>query len=199
MIEMVWEKIAQGGLLMAPIAALSFAAWVIIIERWLFLRRSIACNRKAHERLASSMAALDAAGLPASSAARALAASRPRRKSDFELAAWELRLSARAASRLGIETIGRLAATAPLIGLLGTVSGMICTFDAMAAHGSGNPRAMAEGISLALITTEAGLMAAIPAMLARAFLERMAKRASAWIDASIESAGEILFPESRRD
>ncbi|MEL0168313.1 MAG: MotA/TolQ/ExbB proton channel family protein [Pseudomonadaceae bacterium] len=55
-----------------------------------------------------------------------------------------------------------LAAVAPLLGLLGTVTGMIATFQAITQYGSGDPRLMADGISQALVTTVLGLLAAIP-------------------------------------
>ncbi|WP_341708699.1 MotA/TolQ/ExbB proton channel family protein [Halopseudomonas sp.] len=55
-----------------------------------------------------------------------------------------------------------LAAVAPLLGLLGTVTGMIATFQAITQYGSGDPKLMADGISQALVTTVLGLLAAIP-------------------------------------
>ena len=63
-----------------------------------------------------------------------------------------------------VSTIQVLTAILPLLGLLGTVIGMIKTFEVMTAFGSGNVRGMAEGISQALITTMAGLMTALAGM-----------------------------------
>lgn len=63
-------------------------------------------------------------------------------------------------------TIMVLAATAPLLGLLGTVSGMVETFRVIGLYGMGNAQAMAAGIKEALITTQAGLLVAIPGLLA---------------------------------
>jgi biopolymer transport protein ExbB len=68
------------------------------------------------------------------------------------------------------------AASAPLLGLLGTVTGMIDTFGLIAAYGSGDPKLLSSGISEALITTKFGLGMAIPAMLVHAFLNRKVKR-----------------------
>lgn len=62
-------------------------------------------------------------------------------------------------------TILMLAAVAPLLGLLGTVTGMISTFDVITEFGTGNPKLLSGGISEALITTELGLVVAIPALL----------------------------------
>jgi biopolymer transport protein ExbB len=62
-------------------------------------------------------------------------------------------------------TIMVLAAVSPLLGLLGTVTGMISTFDIITEHGTGDPKLLSSGISEALITTELGLIVAIPALL----------------------------------
>lgn len=70
----------------------------------------------------------------------------------------------------GLSTIKVLAAIAPLMGLLGTVTGMIGTFQAITLFGTGDPKLMAGGISQALITTVLGLCAAIPLLLASNFL-----------------------------
>ncbi|MEZ4266397.1 MAG: MotA/TolQ/ExbB proton channel family protein [Myxococcota bacterium] len=61
--------------------------------------------------------------------------------------------------------IGVFAAVAPLLGLLGTVTGMISTFDIITTHGTGDPKLLSGGISEALVTTELGLIVAIPALL----------------------------------
>jgi biopolymer transport protein ExbB len=66
--------------------------------------------------------------------------------------------------------LGTIAAISPLLGLLGTVTGMIRTFKAITLAGVGNPTAMAGGISEALITTAAGLLVAIPALVAYRYL-----------------------------
>ncbi|HBP56797.1 MAG TPA: flagellar motor protein MotA, partial [Verrucomicrobiales bacterium] len=63
-------------------------------------------------------------------------------------------------------------ATAPLLGLLGTVTGIIKTFKLMEIFGAGDPKPLISGISEALITTEMGLILAIPALIAHALLSR---------------------------
>jgi len=67
------------------------------------------------------------------------------------------------------------ASTAPLLGLLGTVTGIITTFKLLTIFGSGDPKALGGGISEALITTEFGLIVAIPALVLHAILQRKAK------------------------
>ncbi len=69
-----------------------------------------------------------------------------------------------------LNTLGTIAAVSPLLGLLGTVTGMIRTFSALTSGGAGDPAALAGGISEALITTAAGLMVAIPALIGYRYL-----------------------------
>lgn len=69
-----------------------------------------------------------------------------------------------------IGTLGTIASLSPLMGLLGTVFGMIRTFNAITTAGIGNPASLAGGIAEALITTAAGLTVAIPALLAYKYL-----------------------------
>jgi len=76
----------------------------------------------------------------------------------------------------GVSTIKVLAATAPLLGLFGTVTGMIRTFQAVAAYGLGNPRSLASGISEAMITTQFGLLIALPGIVAVYFMRRRGLR-----------------------
>jgi len=64
-----------------------------------------------------------------------------------------------------LDTLGTVAAISPLLGLLGTVIGMVKVFAAITTHGVGNPTVLAGGIAEALITTAAGLTVAIPALI----------------------------------
>jgi biopolymer transport protein ExbB len=69
-----------------------------------------------------------------------------------------------------INALGTIASISPLLGLLGTVSGMIRTFNDITAQGVGNPQVLAGGISEALVSTAAGLVVAIPAVIGYRFL-----------------------------
>ncbi len=91
--------------------------------------------------------------------------------------------------RASIATIFVLAAAAPLLGLLGTVSGMISTFEAVAQFGTGNAKALASGISEAMITTQTGLMVAVPGMVAGYILRRKVSK----IQGRMESYGLSLL------
>ena len=83
--------------------------------------------------------------------------------------------------------LGVSASAAPLLGLLGTVTGMIHTFRLITAFGVGNARLLADGISEALVTTEAGLCVAIPALLCHAWLTHLSKRHATNLESKITS------------
>jgi biopolymer transport protein ExbB len=70
----------------------------------------------------------------------------------------------------GLPTVAVLAAVSPLLGLLGTVTGMIETFQSITLFGTGDPKLMSGGISQALITTQLGLAVAIPLVLFHSLL-----------------------------
>lgn len=72
-----------------------------------------------------------------------------------------------------LNTLGTIALITPLLGLLGTVFGMIQVFSSLMEHGIGNPGVLAGGISVALITTAAGLTVAIPSLIFHRYFERL--------------------------
>jgi biopolymer transport protein ExbB len=75
----------------------------------------------------------------------------------------------------GLSMLKLLAALAPMLGLLGTVTGMIETFQVITQFGNGDPKVMAGGISMALVTTVLGLVAAMPLLLAHNLLSTQAE------------------------
>jgi len=87
-----------------------------------------------------------------------------------------------------------LASIAPLLGLLGTVLGMISTFDVIAVFGTGNPKALANGISEALITTQSGLFVSIPGLFLAGFLRRRVGRIGQRLDEFRAAALQIVAP-----
>jgi biopolymer transport protein ExbB len=96
----------------------------------------------------------------------------------------------------GLPSIKILAAVAPLLGLLGTVTGMIKTFQAITLYGSGDPKLMANGISEALVTTVEGLVTAIPLVLLHALLTSRSNRLVQILDE--QSAGFVAEIAERR-
>ena len=106
-----------------------------------------------------------------------------------------------------LNMLGTIAAISPLLGLLGTVTGMIRTFKAITLAGVGNPTAMAGGISEALITTAAGLLVAIPALVAYRYLRgrvdalviQMEKESIKLVQAIDRTSGTASMPLMARE
>lgn len=94
-----------------------------------------------------------------------------------------------------LSTLKSLGALAPLLGLLGTVTGMISLFDVITAVGTGDPKLLAGGISEALVTTEFGLIVAIPAVLAYRLLQNKADD----IIGGLERSGLLVLNELRQN
>jgi len=95
----------------------------------------------------------------------------------------------------GLNILKIISMVAPLLGLLGTVTGMIVTFQAITIFGAGDPKTMAGGISGALVTTVLGLVVAIPTVLLHTFLNGKAKRVIHVLEE--ESAGLIAEKSER--
>lgn len=89
----------------------------------------------------------------------------------------------------GMWILGIVAHTTPLLGLLGTVTGMIQAFHAIAAHGTGDPSILAAGISKALITTAGGLTVAIPAVI---FYNYFNKRIDSVVNSMEKASVEMI-------
>ncbi len=95
----------------------------------------------------------------------------------------ELLVRESAALERGLALVKLLAAMAPLLGLLGTVTGMIATFQAITLFGTGDPAMMASGISQALVTTVLGLLTAVPLLLAHLLLQGRSRKLARIIEA----------------
>jgi biopolymer transport protein ExbB len=100
-----------------------------------------------------------------------------------------------------INTLGTIAGVAPLLGLLGTVTGIIKAFEAIHSQGLGDPRILSGGISEALITTAAGLVVAIPSQVAYRYLRGRVDGTVVQIEKDVLRFAEALNDrsESRRE
>ncbi|MCG8684097.1 MAG: MotA/TolQ/ExbB proton channel family protein [Desulfobacterales bacterium] len=166
-----------GGVVMIPILVVSFFMWLLIINRLLFLRRLYIKNIPRHKagELVRTNTMPPAKYQGANSLlVREFLTSRSRdpELDDFILDETVVRLVSSLDKHLS--AIRALASVAPLLGLLGTVLGMMGTFDVITIFGTGNTRAMAGGISVALITTQTGLMISIPGLYMSGFLSKRA-------------------------
>ncbi len=155
----VGERINQGGIVGYCIIVLGFIGLLIGIWRWFGLTSD---SRKVTAQLKKDSASTD------NPLGRVLAAYESNRNADTETI--ELKLSEAALKEMpgltkGLLFIKVISAVAPLMGLLGTVTGMIKTFQVITLYGAGDPKMMAGGISQALMTTVLGLVVAIPMVL----------------------------------
>jgi biopolymer transport protein ExbB len=102
---------------------------------------------------------------------------------------YEKTLETRLSLQRFLSFVAIAAAAAPLLGLLGTVTGIINTFKLITVFGTGDAKTLSSGISEALITTEFGLIVAIPSLFLHAYLSRKAKR---YVDAMEKTAVKFL-------
>ena len=165
------EIILAGGWLMAPIIICSILALTIIAERFWTLRRSRVAPNGLGEQVQDWAARheLDRRHIDQlrseSAMGRVLAAALINRNRSRDLIKEAVEDTGRHVVHeleRFLNTLGTIAGISPLLGLLGTVIGMIKVFSAILAHGVGNANELAGGISEALITTAAGLTVAIP-------------------------------------
>lgn len=177
-----WQQVQSGGPLVWPILAIFVIGCLLIVERLVFLFR----NRINSHRLFENLAALAKQGdwqgcrnhcatLSGKPLARVLAAGIDHCQGGRELmenGLQEAILREIPPMERFLASLAMLAAIAPLLGLLGTVTGMIDTFHVITQYGTGDPRMMSSGISVALVTTMLGLEVAIPIMLVHTLLSR---------------------------
>jgi biopolymer transport protein ExbB len=170
------EYLRQGGFVMVPLVIVSIVMWTLIIDRLRVFRdlkrRDVNAAQAVvmlNEKKAKKTTALCATLVNDFMAERAGEASLDK---DI-LRSCTMHLKHQLDERLAV--IAVLAAVAPLLGLLGTVVGMITTFQMITLFGTGDPRMMAGGISTALVTTVLGLVVAIPLTLLHSFLQGKAK------------------------
>ena len=176
----MWELIRSGNVMMIPLGLCSLVGLAIFIERLVALRR----GSIVYPEVAQAVETLDASrdfGV-----AYAILDRRPgpfanvvRSGLDHADADWEIvrdvlqETGRQEAVRLSrnLNVLETVAAVAPLLGLLGTVTGMIRVFRVVSTAGLGQPEVLSGGISEAMITTAAGLMIGIPALVAYHWLQ----------------------------
>ena len=180
------DQIPKGGPIVWPILAILAIGILIIIERIFFLaRKYLDANTLFHkiEAFAAKKSWPECekacAGYSKKPIARVLQAGlscyyMPRE--EIENALQEAILQEIPPMERFLSTLGMLAAIAPLLGLLGTVTGMIDTFHVITLYGTGDPRLMSGGISVALVTTMLGLSVAIPLMMGQTLLNRTVEK-----------------------
>jgi len=164
-LESIRDFMNLGGPVLTLIALTIFLMWVLIVERILYFRTTMkAMSREIKDTWEG----------------------RPERRSwnahqirEMEISKFNMECTR------GIAMIQTFVALCPLLGLLGTVTGMISVFQVMAVSGSGNVRAMAAGVSQATIPTMAGMVGALSGVLLVTLLTRRAARETQFLEDSL--------------
>lgn len=201
------ELIRSGGWLMWPIILCSILSLAIILERFWALKRGTVIppglNRKVEDLLQGGeiTAATLAEIRQGSPLGRILAAG----LSNTEQHRFVMKEAIEDAGRHVVHdlerylnALGTIAATTPLLGLLGTVIGMIKVFASITAVGVGDPQALAGGISEALLTTAAGLSVGIPSLMAHRYFRGRVNELTMDMEQSALRLLEVLHGERRQ-
>ena len=154
--EAIRDFMELGGPVLRWIAITIFVMWTLIVERLIFFRtnmRGMAANIREQWEARNERKSWHAHQIREGMISR------------FSMS-----------TNRGIPMIQTLVALCPLLGLLGTVTGMIKVFEVMAVSGSGNVRAMAAGVSQATVPTMAGMVGALSGVLLVTLLSRRAER-----------------------
>lgn len=171
--ESVLQHLTKGGIWVLPILAFAiFAVLIAVYKALQFWRLPSLPNIAALPLLQAQPTRFKEAGM-ADELLNVWMTFAPGQQRDDQL--YNALLNARAKLERFVGAVAITASVAPLLGLLGTVSGMIDTFKMMTLFGAGDPQVVSGGISQALITTELGLVVAIPALIGHALLNRKAK------------------------
>ena len=165
-IEAVRDFLELGGDVLTVIAITIFAMWVLILERLIFFRTGL--NKLAEDALSTWQARTDRNSWYA------------RQSRDKLLSRYSM------AANSGVPVIQTLVALCPLLGLMGTVTGMIEVFDVMAVSGTGNARSMASGVSKATIPTMAGMVGALSGVFLTTMITRMIERRVEGLEEELE-------------
>lgn len=180
------EHLKQGGIIMIPLLTLALVALGIATWKGIEISRvgavqprqlNAALDEIANQRPEEALKIARQLSGPVSDLLQLAIAKIQLSRGLLEELLFERILQQKPRLERGLAFLAVTAATAPLLGLLGTVIGMIRTFQLITLFGTGDAKTLSGGISEALITTEIGLVVAIPALILHAILSRRIKRA----------------------
>jgi biopolymer transport protein ExbB len=198
----VFETLETGGVFMIPLGFVLLFTLVLSYRKIMFFRRARRGEAR-HGDAVNMVVRGDAAGLnalraenPANPVFRALGEIMEHRDSraEAEKAVREFFLREQPRFERGLSTVAAMAAAAPMLGLLGTISGLVSMFQVITELGVNDPKMLAGGIGEALITTEAGLVIAIPALLLHTWLTNRADDLTAESEYRVAATMNALWP-----
>lgn len=204
----MFEIIVAGGWVMGPLILCSIMAMAIIAERFWSLQKKRICppmlvgqiwQLAKNGQLDSSKLSAIRAGSPLG---KVLAAGLMNVRQSREVMKESIEEAGRHVMHeleRFLNMLGTIAVISPLLGLLGTVVGMISTFNVISSQGIGDPSQMAAGISTALITTATGLIIAIPSVVFHRFLQRRVDELVVVMEQEAVKMVEVLHGERERD
>lgn len=182
--EQVWQFLVKGGIMMIPLALCSILGLAIAIEKTLTLRRrkvivpeivSVLENIKGPEDVGLAKSICDKHDGPFANIIRVGLESREMPKEEMKEALTDQGRQEVRTLEKGLIILETIAGIAPLLGLLGTVLGILKVFNVISELGVGQAAALSGGISEALITTVVGLFIGIPAVVAYNFFTNKAE------------------------
>jgi biopolymer transport protein ExbB len=167
----VFEPIARGGIVMIPLFLCSIIALLVAVERWLYLRHAKVDTPRLMSKIRAALdrgsreearGVCEATPGPVARVLGATLTSFDMPKDDLREVAREVALAEQPVLDGHLPVLATMVTVAPLLGLLGTISGLIKVFRVIAGGDIGNAAALSGGIAEALITTFTGLCIAIP-------------------------------------
>lgn len=203
----MWELIQKGGITMYPIILLSVIALAVFLERLISLRKEKYVPKAFYEQLVSLLKKknINEAVEVCKANKSALARISETIITNTDLPLSRLLEVAEESGRSEVLKLDKflpslqtIVAIAPLLGLLGTVLGMIKIFDVIALQGTGSAEALSSGIAEALLTTAAGLVVAIPAQIFYFIAKARADAIGAALEKASSEVMNLLFKEDEK-
>lgn len=205
-LKLIVDLSLQGGPLMVPLALCALAAIVLIIERFLYLKANRVDGDKFHFELKSALKEGDLSRAIALAARTHGVVGRVVEEGLLRIQDGETNIEAATEKVIHNEMsqiersrgwLVNLAQVAPLLGILGTVQGMIACFMKIEQSGATDPKLLAGGIYIALITTVAGLVVAVPVTVAQEYFRNQTNKILHTLDLCLIEIREWMEKKSK--
>jgi biopolymer transport protein ExbB len=205
MLDALIDIFIKGGFVLIPIFLAAVFAWWLAFDRFAVLKLNPSLEPKCFQRILKEFINGDADALEKhlrtcpgilSKIVRSAFTHRQQNETHIRMKVDEIIMEELPKISARYDTIGVLGAVIPLLGLLGTVTGMIHTFDMITLFGSGNPIFMAGGISEALLTTQSGLVVTFPLLLILNILQNRKNRLVNDIELCVTAILNVLRKEN---